>query len=38
LPEADLNRITLASSTALFIPEPGRMYLFNPNAEVEVLH
>jgi uncharacterized protein (TIGR02466 family) len=29
LPEADLNRITLASSTALFIPEPGRMYLFN---------
>jgi uncharacterized protein (TIGR02466 family) len=29
LPEADLNRITLASSTALFIPKPGMMYLFN---------
>jgi len=29
LPEADLNRITLASSTALFIPTPGMMYFFN---------
>jgi hypothetical protein len=29
LPEADLNKITLASSTVLFIPEPGRMYFFN---------
>jgi len=29
LPEADLNKITLASSTALFIPQPGMMYFFN---------
>lgn len=29
LPEADLTKITTASSTALFIPEPGRMYFFN---------
>ena len=29
LPEADLEKITLASSTALFIPKPGMMYFFN---------
>jgi uncharacterized protein (TIGR02466 family) len=29
LPEADLNKITLASSTALFIPKPGMFYFFN---------
>jgi len=29
LPEANLDKITLASSTVLFIPEPGRMYFFN---------
>ncbi|CAB4133303.1 Conserved hypothetical protein CHP02466 [uncultured Caudovirales phage] len=29
IPEADLNKITLASSTALFIPKPGMMYFFN---------
>ena len=29
LPEGDLTKITPASSTALFIPEPGRLYLFN---------
>jgi len=29
LPEADLNKITLASTTALFVPKPGMMYLFN---------
>lgn len=29
LPEADLEKITLASSTALFIPTPGMFYFFN---------
>jgi uncharacterized protein (TIGR02466 family) len=29
LPEADLNKITPASSTVLFIPKPGSMYFFN---------
>jgi len=29
LPEADLNKITDASSTALFIPVPGKMYFIN---------
>lgn len=29
LPEADLNKITQASSTVLFIPKPGTMYFFN---------
>lgn len=29
IPEADLEKITLASSTALFIPTPGMFYFFN---------
>jgi hypothetical protein len=29
LPEADLDKITDASSTALFIPTPGKMYFIN---------
>jgi hypothetical protein len=29
LPEADREKITLASSTALFIPKPGMFYFFN---------
>jgi uncharacterized protein (TIGR02466 family) len=29
LPEANLEKITLASTTALFIPKPGMMYFFN---------
>jgi uncharacterized protein (TIGR02466 family) len=29
LPEASMDKITLASSTALFIPKPGMMYFFN---------
>jgi uncharacterized protein (TIGR02466 family) len=29
LPEADLNKITDASETVLFIPQPGRMYFIN---------
>lgn len=29
LPEADLDKITDASETVLFIPQPGRMYFIN---------
>ena len=29
IPEADLDKITLASSTALFVPTPGMFYFFN---------